>query len=274
MKKTQYLTILSVAIALVFGANLALAQTQSTDASKPSLWNRIFGGDNQKQEEQKVKMEERKAKLDEERAKMEERRLKMASTTNRIEDRLENRMEKRASTTAKIEDRIKNREDRIASTTMRIEERREKRASGTEARRERLEEKFKTGVSNRIAQVNDRLGDAIERLTNTDTRIKAHIAKLKAKNVDTTNAEALLVTAEGKLTVATEKIATLKTSLESVLATNISTSTKNTIKSKTEEANIAVKATHQAFVNVIESLKPGRNGNEAGATTTASTTTQ
>jgi chromosome segregation ATPase len=240
-----------VAIALIFGANLALAQEGTTTPPKPGLWSRIFGGDNQKQDEQKAKMDERRAKLDEERAKLEERRLKMASTT------------------VKIEDRIKNREDRVASTTIRIQDRQQKIASSTEARRVRLEEKFKTGVSNRIAQVNDRLADAIARLTSTDERIKAHIAKLKARNVDTTKADALLVTAEGKLAIATEKVTTLKTSLESVLATNISTSTKNTIKGKTEEANTAVKAAHEAFVNVINNLKPGQNKT---GTSTATTT--
>jgi len=188
----------------------------------------------------------------------------------KAQDRLR---EKLASSTTKIEDRIKKQEERVASSTLRLREREERVASSTANRLARLVEKFKTGIANRIANVNDRLGDAINRLTKTDTRLKAHIAKLKAQNIDTTTSDALLSDAETKLELATSKVLTLKTSLESILSTNISTTTKNTIKTKTAEANTAVKSAHEAYVKVVESLKPGRDKEDKVATSTATTTT-
>lgn len=238
MKKTYYLTALSIAILALVGTNIALAETATS----------TFGNNN--------RWEQTREKLNEQKTKFEERKIRIASTTAKIEDRIENRIE--------------NRENKIASGTARMEDRQEKRASSTEARRIRLEEKFKTGIANQISKVNDRLGDAIERLKRTDDRLVAHIVKLKARNVDTSKADLLLVDAQAKLVIATEKVNTLKTSLESILTTNISTTTKNTIKAKTAEANTYVKAAHEAYVKVVESLKPGIN---TTATSTATTTT-
>ncbi len=224
MKKTNYIVIPAfLALALLVGIGVTSAQTNGATESKKSL------------------IEQRQERLEQEKAKLEERKTKMASTS------------------AQIEARLRERDGKLASTTARLQEREERRASSTEARRERLEERFKTGVSNQIAKVNDRLGDAIERLTKTDTRLKAHIAVLKAKNVDTAKADALLVDAEAKLATATEKVTTLATSLQSMLSGTISTTTKSTIKAKTAEANTYVKATHEAFVKVVVSLKPGIN---------------
>lgn len=218
---------------------MALAQTESNSGG--GLWNKIFGPKKEKIDEQKVKLEEQKNRIEEQRARIEEQRLKMASTTRKIEDRLENR------------------ENRIASGTIRIQEGEEKRASSTEARRIRLEEKFNTGIANQIAKVNDRLSDAIDRITKVDTRLVAHIAKLKSRNIDTSTSDALLLEAKAKLTTATEKVTALNTSLQAILATNISTTTKNTIKAKITEANTYVKSAHAAYIKVIENLKPGRN---------------
>ncbi|MEI7513551.1 MAG: hypothetical protein WCJ74_02945 [bacterium] len=256
MKKTCYSTILLVALLAIFVGNVTFAQEASTTPDKPGIWGRLFGQNQEKIDQQKVKLEEQRARIENERAKLEEQRLK------------------RASTTARIEDRLQNREGRIASTTAKLEAREEKRASSTALRMARLEEKFKTGVSNKIAKVNDRLGDAIDRIVKIDTRLVAHIAKLKAKNIDTSASDALLVDAKAKLTTAEEKVSTLKTSLESMLGTNISTTTKNTIKAKTAEANTYVKAAHEAYVKVVESLKPGKNKEDKNnATSTATTTT-
>jgi chromosome segregation ATPase len=237
MKKTHYLTIFGLVITTLISGNIVLAQTNTATSGSEGRWSNFF--------------EQKKEKLSEEKA------------------QLETRKEKVASTTAKIEDRIRDRELKIASTTSRLQEREVKIASSTEARKIRLEERFKTGISNQIAKVNDRLGDAITRLTSTDERLKAHLINLNAKNVDTTRANALLAEAEAKLVIASEKVSTLATSLQTVLSGTISTTTKNTIKAKTTEANTSVKAAHEAFVKVVENLKPGRNGN--GANTATST---
>lgn len=245
MKKTHYLAVLSLVIVAGLSIGTAFAETEANTQNKPSLWNRIFNQKTVKDDAQKIKIEERRA-----------------STTAKIEDRLE----RQASTTVRLEDRLEKR----ASTTKKIEERADRMASSTEERKLRLEEKFKVGVSNKIAKVNDRLEDAINRLKLTDQRITDHIARLKANNVTTTNADALLISAEAKLLSATEKVTTLNTSLQTILASNISTTTKNSIKAKTSEANAYVKTAHEAFIKVVESLKPGQNKT---GTSTATTTT-
>ncbi len=270
MKKIHYSAIILVAILTMSTGSITFAQTSSTTQNKPGIWGRLFGPNQEKLTEQKAKLDEQKKRIEEQRGKLEEQRLKRASTTIRIEDRLQNREDRVASTTIRIEDRLQNREDRVASTTLKLQDRAQKIASSTEAKIVRLAEKFKTGISNQIANVNDRLGDALFRLKSTDERIVAHIAKLKTNNVDTSTADALLINAQAKLTTATEKVSALKTSLGSMLGTSISTTTKNTIKAKTTEANTYVKAAHDAYVKVVESLKPGRN---TVGTSTATTTT-
>jgi chromosome segregation ATPase len=252
MKKIHYLTVFTIIVTLL-GVNVALAQTESNSGG--GLWSKIFGPKKENVEGQKIKFEEQKNKIEEQRTRIEEQRLKMASTTRKIEDRLENR------------------ENRIASSTIRIQEREEKRASSTEARRIRLEEKFKTGIANQIAKINNRLSDAIDRITKVDTRLVAHIAKLKSRNIDTSTSDALLLEAKAKLTTATEKVTALNTSLQAILTTNISTTTKNTIKAKTAEANTYVKSAHEAYVKVIENLKPGRNKTDKDNATSTATTT-
>jgi DNA repair exonuclease SbcCD ATPase subunit len=252
MKKTHYSAIVLVALLAVFAGSVAFAQTEASAPNKPGIWTKLFGPKQEKIDDQKARLEEQKIKIEEQRAKLEEQKIK------------------RASTTAKIEDRIQDRENRVAPTTLKLQERAQKIASSTQARVVRLAEKFKTGVSNQIANVNDRLGDALFRLKSTDERIVAHIAKLKSNSIDTSTADTLLIDAQAKLNTATEKVSALKTSLGSMLGTTISTTTKNTIKAKTAEANTYVKSAHEAYIKVVESLKPGRN---TVGTSTATTTT-
>ncbi len=181
--------------------------------------------------------------------------------------------EKLASSTAKIEDQIRKQENKLASSTERLREREAREASSTAMKIERLVEKFKTGIAHTIAKVNDRLGDAVNRLQKIDTRLQAQIAKFKAQGKDTSESEALLKDAQDKLVIAKEKVTALQTSLQSVLSENISTTTKKTIKTKANEANSYVKAAHQAYVKVVESLKDKKGKKDNNATSTATTTT-
>lgn len=237
MKKIHYSTIAAVALIVIAGASLAGAQT-TTDTSS-GRWSKYYEQRQKNLEQEKEKLGERKEKL--------------------------------ASTTAKITARINEREDRIASTTAKLEVRNERVASSTEARKARLEDKFKTGVSNKIAKVVDTLGDAISRIKSIDTRIVAHIAKLKAKNINTSKAETLLVDAQAKLSTATQNVTALESSVNSILTGNISTSTKATVKAKIVSVQKSVKDAHAAYVTVTENLKSDKTET---ATSTATTTAQ
>ena len=97
----------------------------------------------------------------------------------------------------------------------------------------------------------------------------AYISKLKAKNIDTSKAETLLVDAQAKLATATQNVTTLGSSVNSVLAENISTSTKATIKTKIADVQKSVKDAHAAYVKVTENLQSDRTDT---ATSTATTT--
>lgn len=230
MKKIHYSIPIAVAIIALVGVNIAGAQTTTTNESGLGKF-----------------IEQRQQNI------------------NDMKTKLENRKVKLASTTEKIKGKIMEREGRIASTTAKFEERKEKIASSTAARKVRLEERFKDGVSNKIAKVVDRLGDAINRIKDIDSRIVSRIAKLKAANVDTSKVDALLVDAQAKLKAASDNVLNLESGVGSVLTGGVSTSTKASIKTKITDVNASVKAAHAAYVKVIENIKT----DQPTATTTA-----
>ena len=236
MKKIHYSTIAILALVAIASTGVALAQT--TTGTSTGRWSKYY--------------EQKQKNIEQEREKLGKLKDRFASTTENMKVRAENRL---ASTTARINARINEREERLASSTARFEARQEKIASSTEARKARLEDKFKTGVSNKIAKVVDRLGDAINRIKSIDTRVAAYIAKLKTKNIDTSKAETLLVDAQAKLATATQNVSTLQSSVSSVLSGTISTSTKATIKTKIADVQKSVKDAHAAYVTVTENLK-------------------
>lgn len=246
MKKIHYSTIAAVALIAIAIAGASLAGAQTTTGTSSGRWSKYY--------------EQRQKNLEQEKEKLGERKEKLASTTAKISAKINEREDRIASTTAKLDARIKEKEDRLASSTARFEE-----------RKARLEDKFKTGVSNKIAKVVDRLGDAITRIKSIDTRIVAHIAKLKAKNIDTSKAETLLVDAQAKLSTATQNVTTLESSVNSILTGNISTSTKATVKAKIASVQKSVKDAHAAYVTVTENLKSDKTET---ATSTATTTAQ
>ena len=243
MKKTHYSTI--VILALVAIATAGIVSAQTTTGSTTGRWSKYY--------------EQKQKNLEQEKEKLSERKEKFASTTANMRTRLENREIHLASTTAKINARINEREDRLASSTARFE-----------AQKIRLEDKFKTGTSNKIAKVVDTLGSAISRIKSIDERIVAYISKLKAKNIDTSKVETLLVDAQAKLATATQNVTTLQSSVDSVLSGSISTSTKATIKTKIANVQKSVKDAHAAYIKVTENLK----SDVSNVATSTATTTQ
>ena len=186
-----------------------------------------------------------------------EQKARLASSTARFQEQIKNKEAKLASSTAKLQEKIVEREAKITSSTA--------------LRQEKLAEKFKTGVSNQIAQVVDNLTGVLDNLKDIDTRITTRIAKLKSENVDTAKAESLLPDAQAKLTTATSEINSLQTSVQSVLASGVSTTTKAAVKAKITEVRNSVKAAHAAYVQVIENLKSGQNKVENSTSTATST---
>lgn len=199
-----------------------------------------------------------------------------SSRESKLQKQLDERKAKLASSTTKIQEQLKEREAKLASTTEKLNakfaEREAKIASSTIARQEKLADRFKTGVSNQIAKVIDNLTEVLNNLKSIDARIVSRIAKLKAENIDTTKAESLLPDAQTKMTTAIDKINSLQTSVSSVLAGGVSTTTKATIKAKITDVRNSVKAAHEAYVQVIKNLKSDKAAPE-NSTSTVSTST-
>lgn len=268
MKKISYSLIVALALVALVGAQAAQAEDATTSNSGGGWLGKFFPQKAENLQNRENKIEDRVQKI--------------ASTSARIEDRLQGREQKIASTTARIEDkfgnastspefqaRLKEREQQMASTSARILEREahlasttrmleqkfEDRASSTKARVEKLAEKFTTGIENQIGRVVDSLNQIISNLKNINDRITSRIEKLKADNVDTSVAESLFADAQTKLAAATDQINLLQSGVSATLTDGISTTTKETIKTKIATVRDSVQAAREAYVKVVTNLK-------------------
>ncbi len=243
MKKTHYVALsIITAITLSTCAGFVSAQT-----STPNRWTQYS---QQRQKE------------------LENRKEKLASTSTKVAEKFKEREEKLASTSTKVAEKFKEREEKLASTTAKFEERMQNRASSTQARITKLADRFKTGVSNKIANVVDRLGDVINHLKDIDTRIVSRIQKLKSANVDTTKADSLLVDAQTKLATATQNVSSLTSSVQLLLTNGVSTTTKASVKTKIAQVQDSVKVARAAYTKVVENLQSEKTTETSAATTT------
>ena len=102
---------------------------------------------------------------------------------------------------------------------------------------------------------------AMQNLKDLISRIQSRLSKMVADNIDTSLSTQLLETAQTKITVAETEL----TNLENLLAQDIpsATSTMNTqrkivlqnIKTQSDKAKNAIKAAHQAIIDIVASLK-------------------
>jgi hypothetical protein len=167
---------------------------------------------------------------------------------------------------------------------MRIEE---KLAAHTQGIMAKLEEKkrqvlskFGVDALNQFKKVDNRLTEALGRLTDISTRIDTRIAKLKSQNIDMTTAESLNTAAKTKLTDAQTKIQAITIPVLPTAASSTKEQINASLKTTREQvkaAEGAIQAAREALRKVVAEIK--RKGGdkadsdiELNATTSASLT--
>ncbi|MEK9185292.1 MAG: hypothetical protein AAB863_00815, partial [Patescibacteria group bacterium] len=138
-------------------------------------------------------------------------------------------------------------------------------------------ENIKKRLEKFLRNLTKRFDAAIERLRKLASRIESRISKMETQGINTAEAKGLLDVAKVKINLAASSTEALKLKTNALLATTTASSTdlkiafKN-LKDDVKEVKDDVKAAHAALVDVINSLKPGRN-KPKNATTTPATTT-
>jgi len=161
-------------------------------------------------------------------------------------------------------------------------------ASGTPKELERMK-LLKDGKMDRkmeaaqafIKKSGERMQNAIERLKKLSDRLDGAILKLKEKGVDTTTAEALVVTAKTKIgeagvavTNAMSAIQAAKPGTTGTSTGEVSETTRKAVKDALDKAKEAIDAAHKALVEAVKSLKAtGGVGSDRSSNPGSSTTT-
>lgn len=159
----------------------------------------------------------------------------------------------------------------VASTTDKIKELRDERKAQVEVKLQEIKAKYQENRRARIAayveKIINRHNAAASRLDELAKRIGAHLTKLEAKKVKTTEARNLLVIAETKIQAAKDVIARIKPAADTALSATDVKAAFDIARQEISDSNQALRGAHAALVNVINSIKPGLNKT---ATTTPS----
>jgi TolA-binding protein len=167
----------------------------------------------------------------------------------------------------------------------RFEEMKEEREAGLQARQEERTEQRSEVIEKLQANFNrfnenlvQRFEAAVERLAKLASRIESRIAKMESQGSDMAESKKLLSDARVKLSTASSSVASLVDGIET-LDLSQATSTQSfkgafkVVKDLVGKAKSDLKAAHAALVDVIESMKPGRNRDKTGAQSTSTATT-
>ncbi len=132
-----------------------------------------------------------------------------------------------------------------------------------------------------IKMAGERMNNAIERLDKIEERLKQAVAKFKEKGIDTSDVDALLVTAQSKISLAKSAVAEAIAAVDAAKPSSTGTSTgqmtdttRQTVKDAMEKAKNAIMDAHKALVDAISALKAkggvgsGTSQNPGNSTTT------
>ena len=160
---------------------------------------------------------------------------------------------------------------------LKIQELKNKIASTTSGIKSDIENRIGKKLDSQRAKIANEFVVAIRNLKKLADKVEAIITKLELSGKDLSTQKALLSAAREKIVVAENDV----TALENALAATTTPATKKAIiktaKTESEKARASIKAAHKAIVNVISSLKPGREerkqatSTDSVATTSAST---
>jgi chromosome segregation ATPase len=154
--------------------------------------------------------------------------------------------------------RAEQKENLTAKSTA-AQEKREALKVKLEAKKTDAKEKMVAANKARVEKVIKVLEDRVANFNEFITRIEAHIAKLVAAGTDTTNANALLETAKAKVAEADASVDGLYSQVEVALTVTNQKTALQAVTTAARNTEAKVRDAHSAIVNVINSLKPGRN---------------
>lgn len=199
---------------------------------------------------------------------LEQRREKMQEHQNELEQKREERMQEIASTTAA----------RRAELSHRLEEKRMEIASSTEARLEKFRAKFEENklriLNEHVENIIKRLNTVVGRYTDIATRMQSRIDRLNAGNVNTTNAAALLATANTKLSAAKVKVDAINPIVDTALASSSPRAAfEELVKPAVAAAEAALRDAHKALIDVLRALKAADPEAEASTSPSSNSST-
>jgi len=149
-----------------------------------------------------------------------------------------------------------------------MEQKKEEVKNTIEERKQNATENVNREVAKFVRNMNERLNAAVNRLVKLADRIDSRIAKMETDKINVTKAKELMVIARAKIETAkaSATLVTVATTSTSSTASSTATTTIALIKeafkvtkAQIEKAKTDIKLAHEALVNVVENLKPGKN---------------
>lgn len=174
----------------------------------------------------------------------------------------------------KVEARKEEIQKQIEETRANIEARREELKKAAEEKRadikQRLDERRQENIKRFASQMFDRFDAAIARLNTLADRIESRINKLEELGQDVAEYRALLDEGRAKIELAIEAQAAAETSVDEIVISDDPKSSFEKCRGFTKEVVQALKAAHQALVDVIEAMKATQADDSNDTATTTS----
>jgi len=154
-----------------------------------------------------------------------------------------------------------------------MKQKKENATNSIETKTQNITYKVKERANQFMQIIKLRFDAAVNRLDGLASRIESRIEKMKAENINTKEAEALLVTTKEKIETAKESISLITVSTKEFASTTASTTIDSikeafvTTKNQIENAKQSLKEAQAALVDVVNSLKPGDNKMKQASTT-------
>tara|TARA_B100000508_G_scaffold134553_1_gene125396 strand:- start:429 stop:1169 length:741 start_codon:yes stop_codon:yes gene_type:complete len=159
------------------------------------------------------------------------------------------------------QENMETRRAEIASTSA---AKREGMQERVDERRAQLQERAQTRITNLAANVSNRMDAMIERLQNIIDRIDSRIDKLQENNVDTSDAEASLASAQLSVDAAAAEIANIDSLVAEVAGSEDVRAAWATLKLQYQTIKDYLKTGHTELRNTVASLKAAAREASAG----------
>lgn len=178
----------------------------------------------------------------------------------------------RASTSVDMRKGTTTLKERLEAQKENLKENIENRKEKMSEKRDELQERIRSRFTEFMNRVIKRFNAASERLDKIVARIESRLTKLESEGVDESKARSLLADAKLKLTVAKTSIANISVTASSTAAATTTIKLKYpAVKDAVEKAKTDLKAAHAALIEVVKSIKPGKNKEHATSTTATTT---